>query len=59
MATPAPVSLSNIYLSYVFREFKNNLDKLFNNHSSLSEEDVRYALYLAFYNKNRNAMLSW
>lgn len=54
MATPAPVSLSNIYLSYVFREFKNNLDKLFNNHSSLSEEDVRYALYLAFYNKNKN-----
>ena len=49
MATPAPVSLSNIYLSCVFREFKNNFDKLFNNHTSLSEEDVRYALYLAFY----------
>lgn len=54
MATPAPVSLSNIYLSNVFREFKNNLDILFNKHSSLSEEDVRYALYLAFYNKNKN-----
>ena len=49
MATPAPVSLSNIYLLNVFTEFKKNLDILFNKHTSLSEEDVRYALYLAFY----------
>lgn len=49
MATTAPVSLSNVYLSRVFRRFKDNLDRLFNNHSFLSEEDVRYALYLAFY----------